>query len=394
MSDIWANYEVTKYLDFCRENPTECLVRFLFTVQVTMLLYASVIMLVSCCLKRSERKYVVLKRDAYNRLLISSIPSSDSDDDAPEWKPIGFFIKEDVNTELYERVYPSGKKAWRYADAKDGRWIYPSQTAVLLHGFTHDKVTSLLAERCSSAKAVSLVEAAIANRSGTFNGWKFASHPIDDYTVLAFFNTTNTVKITGMSDGVVHVTNKVLFNYNGETFTPLSQRQYSPWTNTAYKYPTITNASDFRKVITALTGDDDTPYFVDADNKRFVMQTSTYLLTFEGDNFTIANKNDDTDSSSSSDDDTDSSYSSSSSSSDDDTDSSSDDDTDSSSDGHVWKSIGMYKSGTNMYPLYERVYESGKKSWRYNTGDKWVYPSYTLTSKNACSKPLIITRTV
>ena len=42
-----------------------------------------------------------------------------------DWVSHGIITRSDgENTQLYERTYPSGKKAWRYLDECD-QWVYP-----------------------------------------------------------------------------------------------------------------------------------------------------------------------------------------------------------------------------------------------------------------------------
>jgi hypothetical protein len=62
---------------------------------------------------------------------------------APEaqWIPIGWY----QDQHLYQRTYPSGKHAWRFA-AEDGTWVYPRRTDVIYWGRRMDNDTPLLAE--------------------------------------------------------------------------------------------------------------------------------------------------------------------------------------------------------------------------------------------------------
>lgn len=42
-----------------------------------------------------------------------------------DWLPHSIITRSDgENTQLYERTYPSGKKAWRFLDECD-QWVYP-----------------------------------------------------------------------------------------------------------------------------------------------------------------------------------------------------------------------------------------------------------------------------
>lgn len=55
------------------------------------------------------------------------------------WIPVGWYQEQ----HLYERTYPSGKKAWRFA-GEDGNWIYPRRSDVAYWGRCTDNETPLL----------------------------------------------------------------------------------------------------------------------------------------------------------------------------------------------------------------------------------------------------------
>lgn len=49
-----------------------------------------------------------------------------------DWLLHGIITRPDgENTQLYERTYPSGKKAWRYLDEAD-QWVYPRRRDLIL----------------------------------------------------------------------------------------------------------------------------------------------------------------------------------------------------------------------------------------------------------------------
>ena len=56
------------------------------------------------------------------------------------WIPVGWF----QDKHLYQRTYPSGKHAWRFA-GDDGDWIYPRRSDVVYWGRRHDNETPLIA---------------------------------------------------------------------------------------------------------------------------------------------------------------------------------------------------------------------------------------------------------
>lgn len=58
-----------------------------------------------------------------------------------QWLPVGWY----QDQHLYQRTYPSGKHAWRFA-AEDGAWVYPRRADVVYWGRRLDNETPLLAE--------------------------------------------------------------------------------------------------------------------------------------------------------------------------------------------------------------------------------------------------------
>jgi len=45
-----------------------------------------------------------------------------------QWLPRSTVTVDNVEFQLYERTYPSGKKAWRYINPKTNHWVYPRRS--------------------------------------------------------------------------------------------------------------------------------------------------------------------------------------------------------------------------------------------------------------------------